>query len=115
MTAELPERFCRFCKELTQQLVQDGNERERVCTICWRRQEDGQTLVISTPPGPKRASSAPPPPPSYPPPPPHEYALRTDLNDARRLLAELTRRVAAIEERIAVIGNGSFHTHVTHK
>lgn len=114
--AELPIRFCRFCKLETKQLVSPNNDHNRVCIVCWRRQKDGLAVEITdgerfSQPA-KRDSR----PPTIPPPPslPQEHAYKTDFNDALRLIELLDARVTTLEHQVAAV-RGNSHKHVVYK
>ena len=96
---EMRSRYChRYCKRMTQQWVSAKDDHVRVCIECWRRQSDGAHIEIydgaRMSGRPHRESR----PPTLPPPPlvPHEYALRTDLNDALRRIDALERHCAGL-------------------
>ena len=97
MTAgELPIRWCRFCKEETKQLIGPANENHRVCIACWRRQRDGERVVIADGDDTQqraRDTRPSPPPSSIPPPPPlpRECISRDELHDLMRRIETIER------------------------
>lgn len=105
MNDMVPMRWCRFCKAETRQLISPKKESDRACTVCWRRQKDGSMLAIADG---ERVSQRAERPSTTPPPPPtglREYALKSDVEDVRRMIEELRAQVRALEESTTAIAS----------
>jgi len=101
----LPELWCRFCKELTKQVVSEVNPHHRTCITCWRRQKDGVRIEITdgerfSEQAPRRDTR----PPTLPPPPmipAVDYVERLEFNDVLRRIETIERVLAAQSNQLS--------------